>query len=221
MSKSTDIASTSTQAAPLTSTNPAGILRHRTFGSSAKKPRKLILQCLWKTTNRITRYLCSNINNPTRALTQICSTRQIWWRPKKLSKMERRLSIVHACPQAQSSRSTHSYHVHALPHGQEGSSLENGIYGSLYSLRTRNTPQNHGKLPCSLWLSISTIWYGRRCLVVVACSQTIVKTSRQICLWIQSICHTSRPYRCLTTHPSIQTRSGLWYHNTSYLLRTQ
>ena len=36
MSKSTDTASTSIQAAPSTSTNPAGILRHRTFGSSTK-----------------------------------------------------------------------------------------------------------------------------------------------------------------------------------------
>jgi len=36
MSKAIDIASTSTQVAFSTFTNPAGILEHRTFGSSAK-----------------------------------------------------------------------------------------------------------------------------------------------------------------------------------------
>ena len=46
MSKAIDTVSTSTQAAPSTSTNPVEILEHRTFGSSVKKPRKLVLQYL-------------------------------------------------------------------------------------------------------------------------------------------------------------------------------
>jgi len=48
MSKSTDTASTSIQAAPSTSTNPAGILRHRTFGSSTKNQGNLFYNVFGK-----------------------------------------------------------------------------------------------------------------------------------------------------------------------------
>ena len=41
MSRAIDTVSTSTQAAPSTSTNPAEILEHRTFGSSVKNQGNL------------------------------------------------------------------------------------------------------------------------------------------------------------------------------------